>query len=95
MSSGGYSGAEIVLYAFDRSRFGRPQEPCPELLAMGPVIDLFARGGDPFASRDHRRMTDDRDQVSMSAGLDPQNAESVLCVVECDALDEARQNFLG
>jgi hypothetical protein len=31
----------------------------------------------------------------MPARLRPQNAEAVLGIVECDALDEARQHFLG
>ena len=65
------------------------------LLAMGAVIDPFARRGDPFAGGDHRGVTDDRDQFAVAARLDPKNAETVLLIVVRDALDEARQHFLG
>jgi hypothetical protein len=33
--------------------------------------------------------------IPMPAHLGAQNAEAVLGIVVCDALDEARQNFLG
>ena len=42
-----------------------------------------------------RGMPDDRDQFAVAARLDPQNAEAVLGVVEGDALDKARENFLA
>jgi len=38
-------------------------------------------------------MTDNRDQLTVAAGLDPQNAETILFVVERDALDQTRQHF--
>jgi hypothetical protein len=62
---------------------------------MGAIIDPFARCGDPFAGRDHRRMPTRRDELAVAARLDPQNAETVLLNVVRDALDEARQHFLG
>jgi hypothetical protein len=40
-------------------------------------------------------MADHRHEVPMPARLRPQNAEAVLRIVECDALDEAREHFLG
>jgi hypothetical protein len=40
-------------------------------------------------------MADDRDQLAVAACLDPQDAEAVLLIVVRDALDEARQYFLG
>src|SRR6266436_4681108 len=38
-------------------------------------------------------MTDNRDQFAGAACLDPQNAETILFVVERDALHETRQHF--
>jgi hypothetical protein len=38
-------------------------------------------------------MTDDRDQVAMSARLYPEHAEAVFSVVERDTFDKARQYF--
>ena len=40
-------------------------------------------------------MADDRDQIAMTACLDPQNAEATVGIVKGDALDKARQHFLG
>jgi hypothetical protein len=60
---------------------------------MGAVIGPFARCGDPLAGRDYWGMPDHRDEISVAACLDPQNAETVLLVVEGDALDETRQHL--
>jgi hypothetical protein len=38
-------------------------------------------------------MADDRDQFAVATGLDPQNAETVLLIVERDALHETSQHF--
>ncbi len=38
-------------------------------------------------------MTEDGDQVALTAGFDAQDAEAVLVVVEGDALDEAGQDL--
>ena len=40
-------------------------------------------------------MADNRHDITMPARLGAQNAEAILGVVIGDALDEARQNFLG
>jgi hypothetical protein len=42
-----------------------------------------------LAGRDHRRVTEDGDQVALAAGFDVQHAEPVFFVVKGDALDEA------
>jgi hypothetical protein len=42
-----------------------------------------------------RRVTDHGHQLAVAAGLRPQHAESILDIVEGDALDEARQHFVG
>ena len=62
---------------------------------MGAVVDPFARRGDPLAGGDDGGVADDGDQFAVAARLDAENAEAVLGVVEGDALDKARQNFLG
>ena len=90
-----HPGAEIFLDAVDRGRRRGAHEARLELLAVGAVVDPFARRGDPLAGGDHRGVADDGDQVAVAARLDAENAEAVLGVVERDALDEARQNFLG
>src|ERR1019366_7710741 len=66
-----------------------------ELLAMGVVVDPFARCRNPLACRDSCGVADDRDQIAMATGLCPQDAETVLAIMEGDTLDKARQYFLG
>src|ERR1700687_2150536 len=66
-----------------------------ELLAMGLVVDPFARRCDPLAGGDHRGVADDGDQFAVAARLDAQDAQAVLGVVEGDALDKACQNLPG
>ena len=88
-----HAGAEVLLDALDRRGGGCPQKPRPELLAMGAVVGPFARRRHPLAGRNHRRVADRGDQVAMAPGLEPQDAEAVLRVVERDPLDEARQGL--
>ena len=90
-----HAGAEVFLDAVERGRCRGLQELRLELLAMGAVIDPFARCGDPLAGGDHRGVPDHGDEFAVAARLDPQNAEAVLVIVVGDALDEARQHFLG
>jgi hypothetical protein len=40
-------------------------------------------------------VTDGGYQFAMAARFDPKNTEAILVVVECDALDEPCQDFLG
>jgi hypothetical protein len=87
--------SEILLDAFGRRRRRGAHEPRLELPAMGAVIDPFARCGDPFAGRDGGGVPHGGHQFAVPARLDAENAEAVLGVVVSDALDEARQNFLG
>ena len=65
-----------------------------ELLAMGAVVDPFARGGNPLAGGNRGSMPDGGQQVAVPACLDAQNAEAVLGIVVGDPLDETRQDFL-
>ena len=90
-----HAGAEILLDAVDRGRRRGPQKSRFELLAMRAVVDPFARCRDPLAGGDRRRMADDGHQIPMAARLCPQNAETVLGVVEGNPLDEAGEHFLG
>jgi hypothetical protein len=55
---------------------------------MCAVVDPAAAGLNELASN-HRSMTEDGDQVALTAGFDAQHAETVLFVVEGDALDQA------
>src|ERR1700737_416308 len=66
-----------------------------ELLAMGSVVDPFARRCDPLAGGDHRGVAGNGDQFAGAARLDAQNAKAVFGVVEGDALDKACQNLPG
>ena len=66
-----------------------------ELKAMGAVADPKAAGGDPFACGDRRRMADDRHEVTFATGMDLQDSEAALGIVEGDALDRAREGLQG
>src|ERR1700726_2525451 len=62
---------------------------------MGAVVSPFAGCRDPLASRDGGGVADDRDKIAVPACLCPENAETVLVIMEGDALYKARQHFLG
>jgi hypothetical protein len=62
---------------------------------MGMVVDPFAGCGDPLTSRNGRGMPNDRYQLSVPSCLDPENAETVVVIVESNSLDETGENFLG
>jgi hypothetical protein len=62
---------------------------------MGVVVDPFPRSRNPLSRRDHGGVSDNRDQVAMSARLDPQNTKAVVAIMEGDTLDKASQNLLG
>ncbi len=65
-----HAGAQVLFDTVQRRRLGRLQKSSFVLLAVGAIIDPFARGGEPFASCDSRSVPDNRDQVSMAARLD-------------------------
>jgi hypothetical protein len=90
-----HPGTQIFLDALDRGRRRSAHEARLELLAMGAVVDPFARRGDPLAGGDYRRVTDDSDQFAVPARLDAENAEAVLGIVERHTFDKSRQNFQG
>ena len=70
------------------------QKSRTELLAVGPIVDPFARRGNPVARRDRGRLADDGHEIAMPAGLGSENAEPVLFVVKGDPLDQTGQQFL-
>jgi hypothetical protein len=90
-----HAGGEILLDAFGRCRSRAAQKAGLELLAMGAVVDPFARGGDPLAGRDRGGVPDGGHEITVPARLDTQNAEAVLGIMVGDALDETRQHLLG
>ena len=89
-----HAGAEVFLDALDRRGLRGTHEARLELLAMGTVVDPFPRCGDPLPRRNHGGVADDRHQIAVAAGLDAQNAEPVIGIVERHPLDEAGQNLL-
>jgi hypothetical protein len=90
-----HPGAKIFFDAIDGRRRGRAYEARFELLAMGVIVDPFARCRNPLACGDDGSVTDDRDQIAVPACLCPENTKPVIAVMEGDTLDKASQNFLG
>jgi predicted DCC family thiol-disulfide oxidoreductase YuxK len=88
-----HAGAEVLLDPLDRGGRRGLQEARLELQPVGAVVGPFAGGGDPFAGRDHRGVADRGDQIPVAAGLDAQDAEAVLRVVEGDPLDEPGEDL--
>jgi len=60
---------------------------------VGAIVDPGPARLDELAGRYHRRMADDRDRITLSAGFNPQHAEAILGVVERDAVDQPRQEL--
>ena len=85
--------AEILLDALDRGRLGGAHEARLELLTVGAVVDPLARCGDPLPRSHHGGVADHRHQVAMPPRLRPEHAESVLGIVEGDALDQPGQDL--
>jgi hypothetical protein len=63
-----------------------------ELLAMGMIVDPFARCRNPLACRDDGGVTNDRNKITMAAGLNPDNAKAILGIVVSDTLDQSGQH---
>jgi serine/threonine protein kinase len=85
---------EVLFDAVDRGRRRGTQKPSLELLAMGAIVHPITRCRDPLAGGDRRGVADHGHEIPMSPRLGPQNAEAILGIVEGDALNESRQNFL-
>src|ERR1700730_9662257 len=65
-----HPGAQILLDPFDRRRRRGLEERGSELDAVGAVVDPAAARLDELAGRDHRRVTEDGDQVALTACFD-------------------------
>src|SRR5439155_19817748 len=78
-----HAGREIFHDPFARRGRRGSQVPCAELLAMGTVIDPFARGGDPFAGGNCSGVAEHRNQLTVSSRTGSQDTEvfSGLCKV--------------
>ena len=76
-----HPGTEILFDAFGRGRRRGAHEARFELLAMGAVVDPFARGGNPFAGGDRGGMSHGGHQFAVPPRLDADDAEAVLGVV--------------
>ena len=90
-----HAGAQVFLDTVDRRWRRGAHESRLELLAMGMIVDPFAGCGDPLARGNGRGMSDDRYQVAVTPRLDPENAETVVVIMESNSLDETGENFLG
>jgi len=88
-----HAGAKIFLDPPDGRRCRGLEERSSELDAVGTIVDPASARLDELAGRDHRGVTENRDQVALAAGFDTQDAEAVLSVVKGDAIDEAGQNL--
>jgi hypothetical protein len=60
---------------------------------VGAVVDPGSTCLDELASRDHRGMTDEGDEIALASSFDTQNAEAVLGVVERDPIDQPSQDL--
>jgi hypothetical protein len=56
---------------------------------MAEIIEPLAGCRDPFSGTDDCCVAYNRHQISMRPGFHPQNAESVIGIVECHPLDQA------
>jgi hypothetical protein len=62
---------------------------------MGAVVDPFTRCRNPLPGGYDGGMANDRDQIAVTACLDPQNAEATVGIVKGDTLDKAGEHFLS
>jgi hypothetical protein len=60
---------------------------------MRPIVDPGAVELHELAGRDHRRVTDHRNQVPLPARLHSQDAEAVLLVVERHPFDQSGERL--
>src|SRR5262249_45635702 len=88
-----HAGRKVFFDAVGRSRRRCAQEPRPELLPVGAVVDPFAGGRDPLASGNGGGMPNHGHDVTMPARLSAHDAKTVLSVVVGYSLDEACQHL--
>src|SRR5262249_22251225 len=88
-----HAGREVFFDAVGRSWRRCAQEARLELLAMGAVIDPFARGRDPLAGGNGCGIANHGQDVTIPTSPGAQNAKAVLGVVVGYSLDEACQHL--
>jgi hypothetical protein len=81
------------LDAFDRGRGGGLEEPGLELLAVGAVVRPVANGRNPLTGRNHGGVANDRDEIAVTARLDPNDAKAIVGILVGDALNQPGQHF--
>ncbi len=86
-----HAGAEIAFDALERRGRGHLEEGGAELQAVRAIVGPGAGGLDELAGRDHGSVPGDRDEVALPTGLQAQDAEAVVRVVEGHAFDEASE----
>ena len=74
---------------------GDTKKPRLELLAVSAVVDPIARSRDPLTGGNACGMANHGHDITMTTRPGAQNAEAVLGIMVGDALNEARQHFLG
>src|SRR5215813_9250880 len=67
-----HAGAEIFLDPLDCRRCRGLKERGPELDAVSPIVDPGPARLDELAGRDYRGMAEDGDDITLTAGFDPQ-----------------------
>jgi len=61
--------------------------------SVGAVVHPTAGGGDPLACGDRGSMADQRDQISVAACLDANDAKAAVGVLVCDTLDQPGEHL--
>src|SRR6185437_15505545 len=90
-----HPGGEVFFDAVSRSRRRRAQKPRFELLAVSTIIDPIARSRNPLTGGNACSVANYGHEVTMTTSPGAQNAKAILDIVIGDALDKARQDFLG
>ena len=88
-----HAGPKVFLDPVDTGGGRGSQELCFELEPVRPVVEPDPGGGDPLPRRDHRGVPHRGHQVPMAPGLDPQDTEAVLRIVEGDPFHQPRQDL--
>jgi hypothetical protein len=60
---------------------------------MISVIEPFAGYRSPFSGGNRCNVTDNSHKVTMPPRLNAQDTEAILCIMECDALDNPREHL--
>jgi hypothetical protein len=90
-----HAGAQILFDAFEGAGWDDAQVLCLELQAMGPIVDPPAGTFNVFPRGDCGCCAHNRDEITMTTNLDPEDAEARLFAMERHALDCTGQVFRG